>query len=461
MNKNLKLLAITSLPTVGNAGLKNMGMILGGNYIPIPTLIASGLGNMKGHQKITVDFHQTLQSSLKIVREYNLELIVYIGYLADASQITIIRDALDANKDIIKSIVVDPVCGDNNKPYVNEEIIQNFHQLIELADFVLPNETELRLLTNTDFESSFETIVQQFRTKYPRVNLVVKSVNSDETHKNYLFTESERHECFFQKIPMDFSGSGDLFAAIFIQYHFFYKYVLKETFELTTSYLQQIIAFNCYYKNQKHDIVLPAFNTNLQEKGALFYVVGPSGVGKDTLLNFAKKQLIGSNVIFITRYITRPKQSDAEDYFPMTKEEFRTKISQDHFALWWDSHNNLYGITAKIDMLLNNGFNVVVSGSRGYFNTAIQRYPKMKTVLITADNHLIRERLVKRGRESKDEIEKRIERSKAFNDGLFKGSDVIKIQNNDSIDQVGNALVKVLSGSFPVERNEKSLVLFE
>ena len=90
MNRETKLLAITSLPTVGNAGLKNILHIIGDKTIPIPTLIACGLGNMQGHQKISIPFYDTLYTSLKIGKEHDYQLIVYVGYLYHEEQIDII-----------------------------------------------------------------------------------------------------------------------------------------------------------------------------------------------------------------------------------------------------------------------------------------------------------------------------------------------------------------------------------
>ena len=53
--------------------------------------------------------------------------------------------------------------------------------------------------------------------------------------------------------------------------------------------------------------------------GTLFYVVGASGVGKDTLLNFVKSKItVGEKVLFAHRYITRDAFSGGENHIELS-----------------------------------------------------------------------------------------------------------------------------------------------
>ena len=178
--------------------------------------------------------------------------------------------------------------------------------------------------------------------------------------------------------------------------------------------------------------------------GTLFYIVGPSGVGKDTLLDLAKKSLKNSNVRFPKRYITRRKDTGGEDHIPISKKDFFANIESSFFSLWWESHNNYYGISCYIDSLLFEGLNVVINGSRGYHDKALERYPKMKTVLITAKEDTIQERLTSRGRESNEEIDRRIKRSKLF-DNFFGKENVIVLDNDRSLEISSQKFIDILS----------------
>lgn len=166
-------------------------------------------------------------------------------------------------------------------------------------------------------------------------------------------------------------------------------------------------------------------------KGTLFYVVGASGVGKDSLIAFAKEKLSGEHVKFATRYITRPADAGGEEHVAVSQEQFQKLRSQSQFVLQWQSHGNWYGIHKEIDEWLSQGINVVVNGSRGYLLEALHKYPTLKTLLIMVNDQVLRERLTKRGRESGEEIERRIERNKKFQ--AFEAPGMIKLNNDQPL----------------------------
>ena len=174
----------------------------------------------------------------------------------------------------------------------------------------------------------------------------------------------------------------------------------------------------------------------------LFYVIGASGAGKDTLINYARANINGTEkVIFAHRYITRPANTGNENHIYLSKEEFRERADHNLFALFWDSHELCYGIGIEINHWLKQGFNVIVNGSREYLTVARQIYPDLIVVLIEANPEIIMGRLYDRGRENKADIEKRIKRSSEINND-FK--DCIKLQNNGSIEEAGDLLVSVI-----------------
>jgi ribose 1,5-bisphosphokinase len=175
----------------------------------------------------------------------------------------------------------------------------------------------------------------------------------------------------------------------------------------------------------------------------LFYVIGASGAGKDTLMNFARTRLSGSDkVIFAHRYITRLPFTGNENHVYLPEQEFKLRISEGLFSLHWESHGQYYGIGAEINMWMEKGFNVVVNGSRQYLPVAQKLYPQMVVILIDASPEIISERLSGRGRESVDEIKKRISRSSEISADF---SNCIKIQNDSEIEEAGNALLKIIT----------------
>jgi ribose 1,5-bisphosphokinase len=177
--------------------------------------------------------------------------------------------------------------------------------------------------------------------------------------------------------------------------------------------------------------------------GKLYYIIGASGAGKDTLINYARTQIDGNeNVIFAHRYITRPPFTGSENHISLSKEEFQQRVKANLFALHWASHGNFYGIGREINTWIESGFNVVVNGSREYLPVARQRYPGMEVVLITASEEVINQRLVNRGREDAGEIKKRIARTSEINTDL---ENCIKIQNDSTVEDAGDILINTIS----------------
>jgi ribose 1,5-bisphosphokinase len=175
----------------------------------------------------------------------------------------------------------------------------------------------------------------------------------------------------------------------------------------------------------------------------LFYIIGASGAGKDTLMNYARTQINGAApVMFAHRYITRPPFAGSENHVYLTAEEFKMRIDAGCFALYWESHGQFYGIGCEIDTWLQKGFNVVINGSRQYLPVAQQLYPDLCVVLIDASPEIITQRLAMRGRETAAEIEKRIARTSEITTDL---DNCVKIANNSEIREAGEAFINVIS----------------
>ena len=84
-------------------------------------------------------------------------------------------------------------------------------------------------------------------------------------------------------------------------------------------------------------------------KGTLFLVVGPSGVGKDTLLDGAREVLGGYTFYrFCQRYITRDAAAGGEDYLPVSETEFSAMLDQGAFFHHWDAHGLRYGVPKDV-----------------------------------------------------------------------------------------------------------------
>jgi ribose 1,5-bisphosphokinase len=179
----------------------------------------------------------------------------------------------------------------------------------------------------------------------------------------------------------------------------------------------------------------------------LFYVVGASGVGKDSLMDYARTHINGSlPLLFAHRYITRAAKEGNENHIYISPEEFILRRDSDLFALHWESHGLYYGIGKEIDTWMDKGFNVVVNGSRQYQPVAVHRYPNLVTVVIEADLEVIYRRLQNRGRETTMEIQQRIQRQPSI---TATAAGCISIRNDGPLEDGGNALIAAFAASGP------------
>lgn len=146
--------------------------------------------------------------------------------------------------------------------------------------------------------------------------------------------------------------------------------------------------------------------------GRLIYLMGPSGSGKDSLLNAARERLAERGCVIARRVITRSAEAVGEDAIGVSPAEFAQQEAAGAFALSWCANGLAYGIPRQIDDWLAAGQDVLVNGSRGYLPQARERYPELLAILLQVDEAALRQRLQARGRESAEQIEARLARSR-------------------------------------------------
>ena len=146
------------------------------------------------------------------------------------------------------------------------------------------------------------------------------------------------------------------------------------------------------------------------EGGTLILVVGPSGAGKDTLLDAARTHFEGDKtIVFACRCITRNDQI-GEQHDTVSEAEFARLQTEGGFLLSWRAHGLGYGIAADVLEALIAGNRVVVNTSRRVIGEARQKWPRTHVIQITARSEVLRARLLARGRETADGVGERLER---------------------------------------------------
>ncbi|MEM6943028.1 MAG: phosphonate metabolism protein/1,5-bisphosphokinase (PRPP-forming) PhnN [Pseudomonadota bacterium] len=142
--------------------------------------------------------------------------------------------------------------------------------------------------------------------------------------------------------------------------------------------------------------------------GRLVLVVGPSGAGKDTLLDLARAALANRQGIhFARRAITRPADAGGEAHEAITEAAFEAGVAAGRFFAHWRAHGLGYGLPAEIGARLAQGETVVVNASRAALAEIAARYARTEVVIIDAPLALRAERLAARGREDAADIARR------------------------------------------------------
>ncbi|MFS8116423.1 phosphonate metabolism protein/1,5-bisphosphokinase (PRPP-forming) PhnN [Rhizobium jaguaris] len=186
----------------------------------------------------------------------------------------------------------------------------------------------------------------------------------------------------------------------------------------------------------------PAKNLAADTVGTMAVVVGPSGAGKDTLMNLAARHFAGlPDVHFVRRVITREGDAGNEDHKAVPDADFDAMQHAGAFAVSWEAHGLKYGIPAAVSDELARGHLVVANGSRSALHHFQTAFPRLKVINITARREVLAERLMARGRESREDVLKRLERSSLTVQGSY---DVTDIDNSGTLEEAERAIISVL-----------------
>jgi pyridoxine kinase len=130
---------------------------------------------------------------------------------------------------LLVSVVCDPVMGDGGKLYVPNEFVSVYREkFLPLATVLLPNQTELELLTESKVQTVDDVVsaCSKLHKQGPRIVIVTSFSVQEQPQDEILVLTSEltsEHQlCFMfkvKKFPGYYSGTGDLFASLFLSWY--------------------------------------------------------------------------------------------------------------------------------------------------------------------------------------------------------------------------------------------------
>ncbi|WP_342077725.1 phosphonate metabolism protein/1,5-bisphosphokinase (PRPP-forming) PhnN [Yoonia sp. SS1-5] len=173
--------------------------------------------------------------------------------------------------------------------------------------------------------------------------------------------------------------------------------------------------------------------------GRLIAVVGPSGVGKDSVMRGINEVLPQSHLV--RRVITRAPELGGEVYDPVTVPEFQAMARDGAFVVHWGAHGLHYGIPVSVRYQLNKGTDCLANFSRGALTAGADAFDNFLVLNIIASPKTLASRLAARGRETPDEIAKRLAQAVK---PLPQGLNVITLSNDGDLSQTVARAVSAL-----------------
>ena len=150
--------------------------------------------------------------------------------------------------------------------------------------------------------------------------------------------------------------------------------------------------------------------------GLFFFVVGPSGAGKDSLIEGARAacesgRLAGcAEVVFARRVITRAAGSPGEDHDALDDRTFAAERERGAFLMTWEAHGLSYGLRRDLLDALAGGRHVIANGSRNSVADLAARVPQLVVIEVTAPAEVLAARILSRGRETPEQVHARVMR---------------------------------------------------
>jgi len=151
-----------------------------------------------------------------------------------------------------------------------------------------------------------------------------------------------------------------------------------------------------------------------KNNGVIVVISGPSGSGKDTVLNelFKINKNIKKTVSFATR-LPRKEEIHGKDYFFLTRKEFLNKIKNNEILEYTEYCGNYYGTSREqVESLINSGFDTVLKIETDGYNQVKNKLKFLSIFILPPSLKELKLRLLNRGTESEEFLKKRLEIAK-------------------------------------------------
>ena len=182
----------------------------------------------------------------------------------------------------------------------------------------------------------------------------------------------------------------------------------------------------------------------MSNSGKLVLFSGPSGVGKDTLLDIlAEKCPELQRSISLTTRDPRENETDGVDYFFVSPEAFQTMLDSNEVLEFAQYGKYMYGTPKKpVDGWLREGKTVILKIEVQGAAKIRKMYPDALAIFIMPPSlDILESRLRLRGTENEDDLVRRLTIAR---EEIEKSHDYNYIVVNDSLEEAADEILQIL-----------------
>ena len=228
----MKVAAINDLSGFGKCSLTADMTVLAAMGIqccPLPTAVLSA---QTGYESF---YSEDLTGIIpEYLREWKNQEEVFdgiiTGFMMSSHQAKNSLEFIKAFKSEGTKVLVDPVMGDDGRTYQNfsKELLETIREMVQEANIITPNLTELILLSGEDPDRIMKLTGDDLMDEVRRLSILLggdkgKTIAvtgipllQDDVIGNFIMKNGESKIITAQSNGIHYSGTGDLFAAVFL-----------------------------------------------------------------------------------------------------------------------------------------------------------------------------------------------------------------------------------------------------
>ena len=196
----------------------------------------------------------------------------------------------------------------------------------------------------------------------------------------------------------------------------------------------------------------------MKNKGMIIIVSAPSGAGKTSICDALIKS--DKNIVYSVSTTTRnPRKGEknGREYFFVSDNEFKNMVKKKMFVEWAKVHDHFYGTSKKVlEQTLSKGKDILLDiDVQGAVKIKKQYKDALMIFITTPTLKILKERLIKRNKDSMDVIKTRVANAKKELTYLPKYDYLIF---NDKLDEsIKNVKSVICAERLSIKRNKVNI----